>query len=110
MNSRHFEWISSDGERIPNVLYRGDWVPGTVAAKYEAWYYTGGTWLSLVDNNIDEPMGNPRIGSSMLLRVKMAARGYVSRATHRQAAQHIRRGKQAGKPPLKSTCGKTTWK
>ena len=57
MNSRHFEWVSSDGERIPNVLYRGDWVPGTVAAKYEAWYYAGGTWLSLVDNNADEPTG-----------------------------------------------------
>lgn len=60
MNSRHFEWVSSDGERIPNVLYRGDWVPGTVAAKYEAWYYTGGTWLSLVDNNTDEPMGQSK--------------------------------------------------
>ena len=57
MNSRHFEWVSSDGERIPNVLYRGDWVPGTVATKYEAWYYAGGTWLSLVDNNADEPTG-----------------------------------------------------
>lgn len=55
MNSRHFEWISSDGERIPNVLYRGDWTRGTVAAKYEAWYYSGGTWLSLVDGNTDEP-------------------------------------------------------
>lgn len=58
MSSRHFEWISSDGERIPNVLYRGDWAPGTVAAKYEAWYYAGGTWLSLVDNNADEPTGH----------------------------------------------------
>ena len=55
INSRNFEWVSSDGERIPNVLYRGDWVPGTVAAKYEAWYYGGGTWLSLVDGNTDEP-------------------------------------------------------
>lgn len=55
MNSRHFEWISSDGERIPNVLYRGDWLLGTVAAKYEAWYRSGGTWLSLVDGNTDEP-------------------------------------------------------
>lgn len=60
MNSRNFEWVSSDGERIPNVLYRGDWVPGTMAAKYEAWYYTGGTWLSLVDNNTDEPMGQSK--------------------------------------------------
>ncbi len=58
MNSRHFEWVSSDGERIPNVLYRGDWTPGTVAARYEAWYYAGGTWLSLIDNNADEPMGH----------------------------------------------------
>ena len=57
MNSRNFEWVSSDGERIPNVLYRGDWTPGTVAAKYEAWYHTGGTWLSLVDDNADEPTG-----------------------------------------------------
>ncbi|MBF1498856.1 MAG: hypothetical protein HXN81_08745 [Prevotella pallens] len=55
MNSQRFEWISADGERIPNVIYRGDWVPGTVAAKYEAWYYSGGTWLSLVDGNSDEP-------------------------------------------------------
>lgn len=55
MNSRNFEWVSSDGERIPNVLYRGDWTPGTVAAKYEAWYHAGGTWLSLVDDNADEP-------------------------------------------------------
>ena len=55
MNSQRFEWISADGERIPNVLFRGDWVPGTVAAKYEAWYYGGGTWLSLVDHNADEP-------------------------------------------------------
>lgn len=55
MNSRNFEWVSSDGERIPNVLYRDDWVLGTVAAKYEAWYHSGGTWLSLVDGNTDEP-------------------------------------------------------
>lgn len=55
MNSRHFEWVSSDGERIPNVLYRDDWTLGTVAAKYEAWYHSGGTWLSLVDGNTDEP-------------------------------------------------------
>ena len=57
MNSRNFEWVSSDGERIPNVLYRGDWTPGTVAARYEAWYHAGGTWLSLVDDNADEPTG-----------------------------------------------------
>lgn len=55
MNSRHFEWVSSDDERIPNVLYRDDWTLGTVAAKYEAWYHSGGTWLSLVDGNTDEP-------------------------------------------------------
>ena len=55
MNSRNFEWVSSDGERIPNVLYRDDWTLGTVAAKYEAWYHSGGTWLSLVDGNTDEP-------------------------------------------------------
>lgn len=55
MNSQRFEWISADGERIPNVLFRGDWVPGTIAAKYEAWYYGGGTWLSLADGNTDEP-------------------------------------------------------
>lgn len=58
VNSRHFEWVSSDGERIPNVLYRGDWTLGTVAAKYEAWYHAGGTWLSLVDDNADEPTGH----------------------------------------------------
>lgn len=55
MNSQRFEWVSADGERIPNVIYRGDWAPGTVAARYEAWYHNGGTWLSLEDNNTDEP-------------------------------------------------------
>ena len=55
MNSQRFEWVSADGERIPNVIYRGDWTAGTVAARYEAWYYGGGTWLSLEDNNTDEP-------------------------------------------------------
>ena len=55
MNSQRFEWVSADGERIPNVIYRGDWTPGTVVAKYEAWYYGGGTWLSLEDGNTDEP-------------------------------------------------------
>lgn len=55
MNSQRFEWVSADGERIPNVIYRGDWTVGTVAARYEAWYYGGGTWLSLEDNNTDEP-------------------------------------------------------
>lgn len=55
MNSQRFKWISADGERIPNVIYRGDWTVGTVAARYEAWYYGGGTWLSLEDNNTDEP-------------------------------------------------------
>nr|WP_311147295.1 hypothetical protein [Prevotella pallens] len=55
MNSQRFEWVSADGERIPNVIYRGDWTPGTVAARYEAWYYGGGTWLSMEDNNTDEP-------------------------------------------------------
>ena len=55
MNSQRFEWISADGERIPNVLFRGDWVPGTISAKYEAWYYGGGTWLSLADGNTDKP-------------------------------------------------------
>ena len=53
MNSQRFEWISADGERIPNVIYRGDWTVGTVAARYEAWYYGGGTWLSMEDNNTD---------------------------------------------------------
>lgn len=57
MNSQRFEWISADGSRIPNIIYRGDWAPGTVAAKYEAWYHSGGTWLSLVDGNTDEPTG-----------------------------------------------------
>ena len=55
MNSQRFEWISADGERIPNVIYRGDWTPGTVAARYEAWYHNGGTWLSIEDGNTDEP-------------------------------------------------------
>lgn len=55
MNSQRFEWVSADGERIPNVIYRGDWTVGTVAARYEAWYYGGGTWLSLEDGNTDEP-------------------------------------------------------
>ena len=55
MNSQRFEWISADGERIPNVIYRGDWTVGTVAARYEAWYHSGGTWLSLENNNTDEP-------------------------------------------------------
>lgn len=55
MNSQRFEWISADGERIPNVIYRGDWTVGTVAAQYEAWYHSGGTWLSMEDNNTDEP-------------------------------------------------------
>lgn len=55
MNSQRFEWVSADGERIPNVIYRGDWTVGTVAARYEAWYYGGGTWLSIEDNNTDEP-------------------------------------------------------
>ena len=55
MNSQRFEWVSADGERIPNVIYRGDWTVGTVAARYEAWYYGGGTWLSMEDNNTDEP-------------------------------------------------------
>ena len=55
MNSQRFEWVSADGERIPNVIYRGDWTVDTVAARYEAWYYGGGTWLSLEDNNTDEP-------------------------------------------------------
>ena len=55
MNSQRFEWISADGERIPNVIYRGDWTVGTVAAQYEAWYHNGGTWLSLEDGNTDEP-------------------------------------------------------
>lgn len=55
MNSQRFEWISADGERIPNVIYRGDWTPGMVAARYEAWYYGGGTWLSIENNNTDEP-------------------------------------------------------
>ena len=55
MNSQRFEWISADGERIPNVIYRGDWTVGTVAARYEAWYYGGGTWLSMEDGNTDEP-------------------------------------------------------
>lgn len=58
VNSARFEWISADGERIPNILYRGDWTPGTMAAKYEAWYHSGGTWLSLIDNNADEPTGH----------------------------------------------------
>jgi len=35
MNSQRFEWISADGERIPNVIYRGDWTPGTVAARLQ---------------------------------------------------------------------------
>ena len=55
MNSRHFEWVSSDGERIPNVLYRGDWTLGTVAAKYEAWVSRWGHVAFIDRQHTDEP-------------------------------------------------------
>lgn len=49
------EWVATDGSPVPNVLHRGDWHSGVTAAKNEVYYHNGGTWLSIEDNNTDEP-------------------------------------------------------
>lgn len=53
--SNSFSWKAADGKGVPNVLHRGDWHKGVTAYKNEAWYYQGATWLSIEDNNTDEP-------------------------------------------------------
>lgn len=53
--SNSFCWKAADGKGVPNVLHRGDWHKGVTAYKNEAWYYGGATWLSIEDNNTDEP-------------------------------------------------------
>lgn len=53
--SNSFNWKAADGKGVPNVLHRGDWHKGVTAYKNEAWYYGGATWLSIEDNNTDEP-------------------------------------------------------
>lgn len=53
--SNSFNWKAADGKGVPNVLHRGDWHKGVTAYKNEAWYYSGATWLSIEDNNTDEP-------------------------------------------------------
>lgn len=53
--SNSFNWKAADGKGVPNVLHRGDWHKGVTAYKNEAWYYQGATWLSIEDNNTDEP-------------------------------------------------------
>lgn len=53
--SNSFNWKAADGKGVPNVLHRGDWYKGVTAYKNEAWYYSGATWLSIEDNNTDEP-------------------------------------------------------
>ena len=49
------EWIAANGNGIANVLYMGDWKQGTVAGKNETYYHNGGTWLSIENDNRDEP-------------------------------------------------------
>lgn len=53
--TKAIEWVATDGSPVPNVLHRGDWRSGTVADRNEVYYHNGGTWLSVEEDNTDEP-------------------------------------------------------
>ena len=55
VNTNSLVWLSGGGEQVANMLFRGDWYKGVVAYKNEVWYSKGAGWLSLTDNNTDEP-------------------------------------------------------
>lgn len=55
VNTNSLVWLSGGGEQVANMLFRGDWYKGVVAYKNEVWYSKGEGWLSLTDNNTDEP-------------------------------------------------------
>lgn len=55
VNTNSLVWLSGGGEQVANMLFRGDWYKGLVAYKNEVWYSKGEGWLSLTDNNTDEP-------------------------------------------------------
>ena len=55
VNTNSLVWLSGGGEQVANMLFRGDWYKGVTAYKNEVWYHTGEGWLSLTDNNTDEP-------------------------------------------------------
>lgn len=55
MRADSVKQIVGNGEVVPYLLHRGDWYTGVVASKNEIWYHAGEGWLSLTDNNTDEP-------------------------------------------------------
>ncbi|WP_311589828.1 hypothetical protein [Prevotella disiens] len=55
VNTNSLVWLSGGGEQVANMLFRGDWYKGVTAYKNEVWYSKGAGWLSLTDNNTDEP-------------------------------------------------------
>lgn len=54
LRSNRLKWISESGAEVPNVLYMGDWKPGTKAHRYETYTYNGSTRICLMDTT-DEP-------------------------------------------------------
>ena len=54
LRSNSLKWISESGAEVPNVLYMGDWKPGTKAHRYETYTYNGSTRICLMDTT-DEP-------------------------------------------------------
>ena len=98
INSERLEWRSGGGEAVPHTLYRGDWYEGATAYKNEVWYHGGQGWLSVANDNTDEPSQK---SAKWKLQVKKGEKGdkgdepYVVSILSLSGGNIIRNGKGA---------------
>lgn len=98
INSERLEWRSGGGEAVPHTLYRGDWHEGVTAYKNEVWYHGGQGWLSVANDNTDEPSQK---SAKWKLQVKKGEKGdkgdepYVVSILSLSGGNIIRNGKGA---------------
>lgn len=98
INSERLEWRSGGGEAVPHTLYRGDWYEGVTAYKNEVWYHGGQGWLSVANDNTDEPSQK---SAKWKLQVKKGEKGdkgdepYVVSILSLSGGNIIRNGKGA---------------
>lgn len=90
--SNSFNWKAADGKGVPNVLHRGDWHKGVTAYKNEAWYYSGATWLSIEDNNTDEPSNDSTKWKAYAAKGKDGTSPYRVEVLSMQGGNVIRNG------------------
>ena len=92
VNTNSLVWLSGGGEQVANMLFRGDWYKGVVAYKNEVWYSKGAGWLSLTDNNTDEPSASSPNWQCRIQKGKDGTSPYRVEVLSMQGGNVIRNG------------------